>query len=313
MATISQHVTWWHRPTGRRSFPTIERRALTEPHFHEKFIAFVDVLGWRSLVRRAEEGQDLTLAELTEILNALGTQKDRKQYETYGPTTCPEAPRIRDDLAFQISQASDCAVVSSEISPAGVINLISHCWKACTTLLTKGIMCRGYIKRGQIYHTEQQQIGTGLSDVVEREKVVSIFKMDSDERGTPFIEIDRDVIQYVEHQPDECVKEMFSRMVRQEGDVGAIFPFQRLNHQLNLGGFGLEFDPERERDSVNNMRSCIRSMRKQVELNVDPSNESARRKGAHYIRILDTQLVACDKTEEAIQLLMQPFPSGRFD
>ena len=64
-------------------------------------------------------------------------------------------------------------------------------------------MCRGYIKRGQIYHTEQRQIGTGLSDVVEREKVASIFKLDSDERGIPFIEIDRDVIQYVEHQPDE--------------------------------------------------------------------------------------------------------------
>jgi len=173
-------------------------------------------------------------------------------------------------------------------------------------------MCRGYIKRGQIYHTQHRQIGTGLSDAVDREKRISIFKLDSDERGTPFIEIDKAVIQYVDHQSDDCVKEMFSRMVRREGDVGAIFPFQRLDHQLNLGGFGGRFDPERERESVNNMRACIRSMKQQVEAHVDPSNQSARRKSAHYIRMLDAQLAACDKTEDAIAFLMQPFPSGRY-
>ena len=47
-------------------------------------------------------------------------------------------------------------------------------------------MCRGYINRGRIYHTTEQQIGTGLNSAVEREKQVSIFKKDADERGTPF-------------------------------------------------------------------------------------------------------------------------------
>lgn len=285
---------------------------MIEPQFGEKFIAFVDVLGWSALVKRAEEGKGLTLAELSKILNALGSEEDSDQYRIYGPTMCPQALRIRDDIDFQLTSASDCVVVSSEISPAGLINLISHCWKACISLLTKGIMCRGYIKRGQIYHTRDKQIGTGLSDAVERERNVSIFKRDSEERGTPFIEIDRDVVQYAEKQPDECVKIMFSRMVKQEGDVGAIFPFQRLDHQLNLGGFGLEFDPKRERESVNNMRTCIQNMKKQVELNVDASNESARQKGEQYIRMLDAQLVACDKTEAAIDFLLQPFPADRY-
>lgn len=285
---------------------------MNEPHFSEKFIAFVDILGWRSLVRKAEEGEGMTLAELSEILDALGTQEDSEQYRRYGPTTCPEAPRVRDDLDFRLTLASDCVVISSEISPAGLINLISHCWKACTSLLTKGVMCRGYIKRGQIYHTGDRQIGTGLSDAIDREKNVSIFKRDSEERGTPFIEIDADIIRYVEKQPDECVKVMFSRMVRQENNVGAIFPFQRLDHQLNLGGFGMEFDPERERESVNNMRTCIQNMKKQVQLNIDASNESARQKGTQYIRMLDAQLTACDNAEAAIDFLMQPFPADRY-
>ena len=285
---------------------------MNEPQFAEKFIAFVDILGWRSLVRRAEEGEGMTLAELSEILNALGTQENSQQYRRYGPTTCPEAPRVKDDLDFQLTAASDCVVISSEISPAGLINLISHCWKSCISLMTKGIMCRGYITRGRFYHTGDRQIGTGLSDAIEREKNVSVFKRDSEERGTPFIEIDTDIFRYVEKQPDECVKMMFSRMVKQEGNVGAIFPFQRLDHQLNLGEFGMEFDPERERESVNNMRTCIQNMKKQVQLHIDASNESARQKGTQYIRMLDAQLTACDKTEAAIDFLMQPFPADRY-
>ena len=286
---------------------------MPEFQFREKFIGFVDIIGWKSLVSRAEEGQGITLADLTEILNALGTDEDRTHFETYGPTTCPAAPRLRHDLDFRITRASDCVVVSSEISPAGVINLVSHCWKACVTLLTRGIMCRGYIKRGNIFHTEDTEIGTGLNDVVEREKKVSIFRGDSDERGTPFIEIDVDVIQFVEHQPDECVKEMFSRMVSKEGELGAIFPFKRLDHQLNLGGFGIQFDSGRERESVNNMRRCIQDMRNQVELNIDPSNESARRKGNHYIRMLEAQLEVSDKTKAAIDSLLQPFPADKYE
>lgn len=95
-------------------------------------------------------------------------------------------------------------------------------------------------------------------------------------------------------------------MVKQQGEVGAIFPFQRLNHQLNLGGFGTKFDPEQERRSINNVRACIRTMKKQVKANVDPANKSALKKGAHYIRMLNSQLEACDKTEETIHFLTQP-------
>ena len=84
-------------------------------------------------------------------------------------------------------------------------------------------MCRGYIKRGRIYHTSEYQIGVGISDVVAREKQVSIFRKDADEHGTPFIEIDMDVVQYVSNQPDECMKEMFLRFVEVESDLTAIF------------------------------------------------------------------------------------------
>jgi len=282
-----------------------------EAVFTEKFIAFYDILGWKHHVQAAEQGSGLSPAELGEVVSLLGSDEDRRHFEKYGPTTCPEAPRIRKDLDFRITVASDCAMASAEISPAGLINLISHCWTACFKLLSKGIMCRGYIKRGQILHTAAHQFGTGLIDAIDREKQVSVFRQDAEERGTPFIEVDQGIARYVDEQSDACVKEMFSRLVKVDGELAAIFPFKRLNHSFMIGGFGTTFDPEKERASINVVRDWIHRMKEQVQRHVDPADASAVRKADHYIRVLDAQLVACDKTEGMIVRLMQPFPARR--
>ena len=170
-------------------------------------------------------------------------------------------------------------------------------------------MCRGYIKRGLVYHTNEQPFGTGLSDAVDREKHVSIFKKDANERGTPFIEVDQEVVQYIKDQPDKCVKEMFSRLVETDGDLTAVFPFKRLNHSFIIVGFGTTFDPEKERASLNVVRGWIHKMKEEVQRHIDASDKSAVQKGDHYTRMLDAQLVACDRTEEMIDRLMQPFPA----
>ena len=232
----------------------------------------------------------------------LGTNEDQQQYEKYGPTICPEAPHINKDVGFCITSVSDSALISTEISPAGIINLISHCWTACFKLLSKGIMCRGYIKRGQIYHTPEQQIGTGLSEVVKLEQQVSIFKKDADERGTPFIEVDAEVIEYIEQQPDRCVKEVFSRLTKSEDDLTAVFPFQSLYYHYTMRGFSEPFNAEKERTSLNIVRGWIYEMKEQLRRHINPSDKSALRKGNHYIRMLDAQLAACDLSEEDISL-----------
>jgi hypothetical protein len=271
----------------------------------DKFIGFVDIMGFKALVRAAEAGNGLSLKELSKAIDALGTEADVQRIKTHGPTICPMALRLQKDLDFQITQASDCVIVSAEVSPAGVINLISHCWTAQLQLLRMGILCRGYIKRGLIYHTKLHQIGSGLSDVVEREKQVSVFKQNADEQGTPFIEVSPEIVEYVESQGDGCVKEMFSRHVQQDGLLTALFPFKRLNHHFAIMA-GHRFDPEKEKKSVDVVRGWIRKMKDAVSENIDPSDIKALSKGNHYIRMLDQQLVACDKTEEIIDRLSQP-------
>lgn len=274
--------------------------------FSDKFIAFVDILGFKALVAAAEDGSGMALPELLELVALLGQGTERARFDQYGPMTCPHAPHVERNLNFRVTQISDCVIVSSEVSPAGVINLVSHCWAAVIELLSKGIMCRGYIKRGNIFHTDTQVIGSGYQQAFAAESQVAAFAREANERGTPYVEIDPDVVRYVDMQANSCVKTMFERMVKRDSESTVLFPFQQLQHSFIVAGGGRKFDPERERTSNRNLRAMINTMKGRVLSFVDPNNASAVKKAAHYIAALDAQLQACDKTDEVIDRLSSP-------
>lgn len=278
--------------------------------FTTKFIAFVDILGFKRFVADAEQGTGFDLERILSLLSYLGTGKERERFEKSGPTCCPCAPYVERHLDFRVTQISDCVIVSSEVSPAGIINLANHCWGAAIQLLRQGVMCRGYIKRGTIYHTDSQVIGTGYQDAYKAEGGVTAFKREADERGTPYIEVDPEVTSYIDAQQDGCVKEIFSRMAKREGATAALFPFQRLSHSF-LVGSSRKFDAERERKANQNMRAIINTVKERVQSLVDPTNASAVAKAAHYLSALDAQLEVCDRTDELIDALTQPIGGRR--
>jgi hypothetical protein len=281
----------------------------SEFKFKDKFIAYVDILGWKNFVEEAEaETNNMSLQVLVGLLDKLGSKEDRHNFVVYGPMICPESSYVQRGLDFQLSQAYDCVVVSVEVSPAGVINLINHCWKVVMGLLGKGVMCRGYITRGLIFHTERYCIGTGHQKVLEREKMVSAFKRKADEDGTPFVEVDASVCHYIESGSDSCVKEMFSRYVKNDGELVALFPIQRLVHEFAIRK---DCNLEKERRSNDVMRSILRDMKDRVMSFVDKSNARAVEKAAHYVQTLDDQLRECDFMDDAIKTLGSPFPAQR--
>jgi hypothetical protein len=193
---------------------------------------------------------------------------------------------------------SDSVLVSAEISPSGILSLVHHGWTACLLLLGKGIMCRGSITRGHIFHHDNQFIGSGYHYAMEREQGVTVFKIDPTERSTPFIEVDPDVVKYVANCNDACVKKHFDRMVSSDGQLTAVFPFKRLNQSFMIHD---GFDADRELESLNNIRAHIREMKAKMTPLIKQDNSSAVAKGAHYSRMLDAQLVECDKTEGRIE------------
>ncbi len=286
---------------------------MDRPEFKDKFIGFVDVLGFKQMVAAAEAGTGMSLAELLECLKRLGAPEDQETFIKYGPITCPGSNRVQCDLDFRLSQVSDCVVVSSEVSPAGVINLVHHCWGAVIELLTRGIMCRGYITRGLIYHSDGQFIGSGYQEAYSREAQVRAFKRIADERGTPFVEVDPAVCEYVRDHGDWCVREMFSRFVKEDGRITVLFPFKRLGHSFIIGGGPLyRFDPEREKRANQKMREGIETLKERVTALVDRSNLDAVSKAEHYIAALDAQLEMCKETDDIINKLSIPISVTKY-
>ena len=222
---------------------------MDEAGFEDKFIAFIDILGFKSMVVSAEQGRGRSLAEIHDLATQLGRPDYDGAYAQDGPMICPYSAVLRRDLNFQVTQVSDCVIVSAEVSPAGVINLIDHCASVVIKLMTKGVMVRGYVTRGMVYHRGSAIYGSGYQDAYDKaEKGVIAFKLEADEKGTPFVEVDPSVRDFVAHETDECVREMFGRMTASDGDVTAVFPFRRFAHSVVIGGpRGEPFDPVAEK------------------------------------------------------------------
>lgn len=96
---------------------------------------------------------------------------------------------------------------------------------------------------------------------------------------------------------------MFSRYVKTDGEVTALFPFQRLSHSFAIG-FGLPpFDSEKEKQSNQNVRIMLQNFKERVVALVDKSNPNAVIKAEHYLAALDAQIEVCSRTDEFIAML----------
>jgi hypothetical protein len=265
--------------------------------FKDKFVAFVDILGFKGMVEAAEaatqNGNSTALEELLGLLTKLGTTKDILEYAAHGPIFCPESPRLQKGLDFQLTQISDCVIVSAEKSPAGIINLVGHCWSVVTRLLHEGVMCRGYVTLGLVHHTPGQIIGTAYQRAFNQEPQVAAFKQQAGERGTPFVEIDNVVVEYVRTTGGACAQELFSRMTLSDGNVVGLFPFKQLQTSFALGNL----DRSKQLRSNAVVRQSLLTMKERVLATADPANVSAVRKAEHYARALDAQLKICDSTD----------------
>lgn len=265
--------------------------------YKDKFIAFIDILGFKEKVKASEKGSGLPLKELLKLLEDLGSFNGE-----YIPHDCPQSERKQSDLDFCLTQISDCVIISCEVSPAGIINLIHECSASVERLMMKGIMCRGYISRGSIYHTKNQVIGSGYQDTYLKEGLVSAFKQSDDDKGTPFVEIDSTVCNYVSECGDRLVQKRFFRFVKSDGVVTALYPFSSLSPTFTLCSWNSQNSTwEKENLSTKDMILKIKKMIESLRNFVDASDSNAVRKLEHYITALDQQIEGCYKLDRAIE------------
>jgi hypothetical protein len=152
-------------------------------------------------------------------------------------------------LNFKATQISDCVVVSSEVSPAGVLNIIKRCWLLLSKLLDEGVLCRGVITRGNILHAEGQLFGTGYMHAYNNKKYAKFLRAHEQEEGTPFIELEAPVIDYIKYETDPCVREMCLRMTHTDGTYTAIYPFHALGN-VPFAYVDRNFEPKEWKEAV---------------------------------------------------------------
>ena len=62
-----------------------------EPQLCDKFVAFVDILGFQSKVEAMERGEGIRLSELLELCSTLSQETHVDNLADYGPIICPES------------------------------------------------------------------------------------------------------------------------------------------------------------------------------------------------------------------------------
>jgi len=95
-------------------------------------------------------------------------------------------------------------------------------------------------------------------------------------------------------------------MVKSDGVVTALFPFQQLSHSFEIDDIYGDFDPIKEKESNNNVRNYINSLKVRIMSFVDTNNSSTVNKSDHYLAVLDEQLSICDQTDMMIDKLNEP-------
>ena len=265
-----------------------------EPQFQDKFIAFVDILGFKSKVEAVEKGKGLRLSDLLEYCSKLAQPAHTRDISDHGPMICPESRYKCRDLDYEVTQISDCAVISVEVSPAGVINLLHHVSASVLGLLKNGTMVRGYVSRGNIFHRDNQFMGTGYQDALRKEREVKAFRLPLDGTSTPFVEINPVVVKYIKTETDQCVREIFNRLSREdENGITVIYPFQRLS---NLVGEDI-MDAKNCKESLDVVRGWIKQFIAKLDSQSPHSDSEANQKAQYYRRLLNEQLEACNTIE----------------
>lgn len=123
--------------------------------YEDRVVAFIDILGFKNLVR---EGRVSTILDAMEIIK-------RRIYEIEG---------VRK-AQVDISQFSDCLILSAPNDQDGLPHLIHFVSLIASELFLNGIWCRGGITTGQMYHKGSVAFGEALIDAYNLESQLAIY------------------------------------------------------------------------------------------------------------------------------------------
>jgi len=265
--------------------------------YENKFIIFVDILGFSTFVNENK----FTLDELIRFTTLLKEgNKDGK--------LCPESDFQESDFNFEITQISDCLILTSEVSEAGLLKILNHAWTSLFQLMKEGIMCRGYITQGLVYHQDSQIIGPAYQKALDKEKSeIKAFQKSTDNYSTPFVEIDSQINRFVKNSSDDCLEKLFGRLTRSKDDFTVLFPFKQFSNLAGSFISSANFKSKESKKYTEYVRNYVKKFKSKLEENIDSANGKAKLKASYYVDFLDEQLENLDRLDDDIDFLNSSF------
>lgn len=278
--------------------------------YKKKLVAFVDILGFGDLVRKSVDEGDAEI--ILRTMKRLASNDDIESYRGNAAQICKNAEKLSNDLDFRISQVSDCVVVSAELSPAGAINIVNYCRKIAERLLLReGRLCEGYLTIGEIYHEGVDFFGTGYQDAVDGSKKAGCIEFYSGELGTPFIEIDSVVSDFINECSDDCIKNQLGKMTIERENYFLISPYGIFDRLLD-GSVDFE---NKKFDDIHHEISTARILISKIEQDLQrsaPKNDRGMKKVDISLEKLKEARMKIDQADKMIRILGKPYPEGSF-
>jgi hypothetical protein len=129
----------------------------------ERFVAFIDILGFRSLMSRIAKGDRDLFAKMRRILE-LTLEDERRKY----------GPILRGlGETCEMTCFSDSVIISDTVE--NYFSVVYSARDLCVRLLHEGVPVRGAILRGPLYHDRRIAFGPGLVQAYELETSAAIY------------------------------------------------------------------------------------------------------------------------------------------
>jgi hypothetical protein len=131
---------------------------------HAAVLAFVDILGFRSLVSRAFTAESEDRDALAGVLRFLAKKADDER-ELHSQAS----------KHFQTKAFSDTIVISDEDTDAGFNRVAETAASIAASLLWRGRLCRGGIANGLLIHTDTVLVGPALVNAYDIEQKAAVY------------------------------------------------------------------------------------------------------------------------------------------
>lgn len=253
--------------------------------YKDKFIAFIDILGFEKII----EEDKISLHEILVILDEFSMR------EGFSYTSlCPKSKKIKDNFDLCSIQISDSLIVSSEVSIASAINLLFLCKRSIFKLAKYGLLCRGYLTRGEVYHTQNQVIGKGYIEAFKNESKYPL----------PYTRIDEKLCTYILESGDVCAIEMFKRLTKNVGTDIVLFPIHNMVYVSAISG---EKNLEDEKKEIDFIIGELENLKILTEKYIDKNDKRAVEKWKEFEKMIDEKIADNVYAKESIDRLSRPF------